>query len=316
MLRSCRGSIANQGYVSVNRDMTEQRNAQQELQQAQKLEAVGRLASGIAHEINTPIQFIGDSTQFLGEAFAGVATLFQRYRAALEGGAVESPQELQQVARDLDAEYLLEEAPKCVTRTLEGVRRVTTIVRAMKEFAHPGQPEMVATDLNRALQATLEVARGEYKYVAAVETAYGELPAVLCRASDLNQVFLNLIVNAAHAVERVVKGTSQLGNIRIATRVEAGQAVIAISDTGCGIPEEIRDKIFEPFFTTKEEGKGTGLGLATVYGIVHQSGGTVNFNNYAGVQLGVRSLDVGYTIKKDQGSFKMKGLYFGGVVRY
>ena len=270
------------GYVSVNRDMTEQRKAQEELLQAQKLEAVGRLASGIAHEINTPIQFIGDSTHFLGEAFAGVATLFQRYRAALEGGAAESQQELQQVARELDAEYLLEEAPKCVKRTLEGVHRVTTIVRAMKEFAHPGQPEMVATDLNRALQATLEVARSEYKYVATVETAYGELPAVLCRASDLNQVFLNLIVNAAHAVEGIVKGTSQLGTIRIATRVEAGQAVIAISDTGCGIPEEIRAKVFEPFFTTKEVGRGTGQGLSIARGIVVKHGGQLSFTSTVG----------------------------------
>ena len=270
------------GYVSVNRDVTEQRKAQEELQQAQKLEAVGRLASGIAHEINTPIQFIGDSTQFLGEAFAGVATLFQRYRAALEGGAVESPQELQQIARDLDAEYLLEEAPKCVTRTLEGVHRVTTIVRAMKEFAHPGQPEMVATDLNRALQATLEVARSEYKYVATVETAYGELPPVLCRASDLNQVFLNLIVNAAHAVEGVVKGTSQLGTIRVATRVEAGQVVITIVDTGCGIPEEIRGKVFEPFFTTKEIGRGTGQGLSIARSIVMKHGGQLGFTSTVG----------------------------------
>jgi signal transduction histidine kinase len=261
-----------------------ERQMKAELQQAQKMEAVGRLAAGVAHEINTPIQYIGDNTRFVEEGFAAVSDLLRLNQEAI--GAVPVPLDLQerlrQAAERADVEYLVAEVPKAISRTLDGVQRVATIVRAMKEFAHPDQKDMVATDLNRALLATLEIARNEYKYVADVQTDYAEIPLVTCHSGDLNQVFLNVIVNAAHAVEDAVKGTQRKGIIRVSTRQEGPNVVVAISDTGGGIPEAIRDKIFDPFFTTKEVGRGTGQGLAIAHNVVLKHHGSLTFTTRMG----------------------------------
>jgi PAS domain S-box-containing protein len=264
------------------RDLTESRRLQLELHQAQKLEAVGRLAAGIAHEINTPVQFIGDNTRFLADAFEGLREMLRRQDEAVEACCADRRQDLAAAAAELDLPYMLEEVPKTISRTLEGVRRVATIVRAMKEFAHPDQKEMVATDLNRALEATLEVARNEYKYVADVETALGPVPLVACHAGDVNQVFLNIIVNAAHAIADMVKGTEARGRIRVATRSEGDSVVIEIEDTGGGIPAPIRDKVFDPFFTTKPVGRGTGQGLAIARSVVEKHGGVIRFETEEG----------------------------------
>ena len=257
---------------------------QVELQQAQKLEAVGRLASGIAHEINTPIQYIGDNTRFLEESFGAMCELLRLHQRALESSALPDAvrQELSAAGERAELDYVLEQGPKSFARTLEGLQRVATIVRAMKEFAHPDQKEMVATDLNRALLATLEVARNEYKYVAEVETDLGELPRVTCHAGDLNQVFLNIVVNAAHALEDVVRGTPRRGTIRVQTRREGDSVVVAISDTGAGIPAAIRDRIFDPFFTTKEVGRGSGQGLSIARSVVLQHHGALTFETREG----------------------------------
>jgi signal transduction histidine kinase len=262
----------------------ESKRLEVELRQAQKLEAVGRLAAGIAHEINTPIQFIGDNTAFLSDAFDSLMELLARQRHALAslGPPPEVLEGLARVEQELEVAYLLEQIPQTITRTKEGVQRVATIVRAMKEFAHPDQKDMVAVDLNRALQATLEVARSEYKFVADVETAFQELPPVMCHSGDVNQVFLNVIVNAAHAIADRVKGTGARGTIRIATSM-AGEAVeVSIADTGGGIPEAMRQQIFEPFFTTKEVGRGTGQGLAIARSVVEKHHGTIEFDTEVG----------------------------------
>jgi PAS domain S-box-containing protein len=281
ILLNADGSIA--GSVSVFVDVTAARRAQEELQQAQKLESVGRLAAGIAHEINTPIQYIGDNTYFLEAAVNDLGALLNRYRGALASGAIEaSREELERAAEEIDVDDLLEQAPKTIARTIEGVKRVATIVRAMKEFAHPDRKEMAATDVNRAVLATLEVARNEYKYVADVETDCGDLPAVTCYPGELNQVFLNVVVNAAHAIADVVKGTARRGTIRVVTRREGDEVVISISDTGPGIPEAIRDKIFDPFFTTKDVGRGTGQGLALAQRIVAKHHGHIGFTTAMG----------------------------------
>jgi C4-dicarboxylate-specific signal transduction histidine kinase len=256
-----------------------ERQLEIELRQAQKLEAVGQLASGIAHEINTPVQFISDNTTFLGEAFTSLREVLRTHHEVFEaaGPAPELRRRVQEVENTVDLDYVLEEVPKTIARTLEGVRRVATIVRAMKEFAHPDQKEMVSADINGALLATLEVARNEYKYVADVRLELGEIPRVLCHAGDINQVFLNILVNAAHAIEDVVKGTSARGIITVSTRRDGPEIVVAISDTGGGIADAIRDKVFDPFFTTKEVGRGTGQGLAIARSIVAKHGGQVTF---------------------------------------
>jgi two-component system, NtrC family, sensor kinase len=161
---------------------------------------------------------------------------------------------------------------------------VARIVRAMKEFAHVDRSsEKTAADLNRALESTLVVARNELKYVAEVETEFGEIPPVVCNLGDLNQVFLNLLVNAAHAIRDVVEDTGNKGTIRVRTWQEGDQVVVGISDTGAGIPEEIREKIFEPFFTTKEVGKGTGQGLTLARSVVvERHGGSLTFESEVG----------------------------------
>ena len=266
-------------FCAFVRDLTESHRLEVELRQSQKLEAVGRLAAGIAHEINTPIQYIGDNTRFLEESFGAIWEVSRKYA---EAAPAEARQALQAVEEELDVAYLREAVPSSIQRTLQGVERVATIVRAMKEFAHPDRTEMVATDLNRAIQATLEIARNEYKYVADVEQSFGDLPLVTCHAGDLNQVILNIVVNAAHAIAEAVQGTGRRGKIRVATRRDGGFAVVAVSDTGNGIPEDIRDKVFDPFFTTKEVGRGTGQGLAIAKSVLARHSGSIGFETEAG----------------------------------
>lgn len=257
-----------------------------ELRQAQKLEAVGTLAAGVAHEINTPIQFVGDNLRFLQDAFASlqdsVAAHQKTQAMAADSGGVALHEERGGQGRN-DIQYLIDEIPKALSQSVEGVSRVATIVRALREFAHPGSREMVAADLNTALQSTLIVARNELKYVAEVEEVFGELPQVRCSIGDLNQAFLNLLINAAHAIQEVVKESRQKGRIRVESRAEGDWVQVTISDTGCGIPREIQDKIFDPFFTTKEVGRGTGQGLAIARSIIvekHQ--GTLTFTSDVG----------------------------------
>ena len=276
------------GVQGIGRDITGRDAAEVELRHAQKLESVGRLASGIAHEINTPIQFVGDNTRFLQDSFGDLQTLLAKYqelRDAANSGPVrpELLAEVHHVEETADCAYLLEEIPKALTQTLDGVTRVATIVRAMKEFAHPEGKEMAAADLNRALLSTLTVARNELKYVADVDTEFGDLPLVVCNIGDLNQVFLNLLVNAAHAIGESVKGTGQKGKIRVCTAPEGDAVLVTISDTGCGIPEANRSKVFDPFFTTKEVGRGTGQGLAIARSVVvERHKGSLTFESEVG----------------------------------
>jgi len=277
------------GVQGIGRDITGRDEAEMELRHAQKLESVGRLASGIAHEINTPIQFVGDNTRFLQDSFGCLQTLLAQYQElylAADSGAVnrELLSKVRKVEVETDCEYLLEEIPKALTQTLDGVTRVATIVRAMKEFAHPEGKEMAAADLNRAILSTLTVARNELKYVADVETELGELPLVVCNIGDLNQVFLNLLVNAAHAIGETVDGTGKKGKIHVSTVPEGNTVLVTITDSGCGIPAANRAKVFDPFFTTKEVGRGTGQGLAIARSVVvDRHKGSLTFESEEGV---------------------------------
>ncbi len=277
-----------QHLILVVEDVTERNRLEIELRHAQKLESVGRLAAGIAHEINTPIQFVGDNVSFLNTAFSDLLELCTFYRQ-LCGKARSSVLTDDDMARLREAEeaadltYLQENVPRSIAATLEGARRVAHIVQAMKSFAHPDRGEKTPADINAALRSTLTVASNELKYVAEVETELLPLPQVPCFLSDLNQVFLNLLVNAAHAVADVVTGTGKRGRIRIKTELDGDHVAVSISDSGTGIPEEIRDRVFDPFFTTKGVGKGTGQGLALARSvIVDKHGGTLDFESEMG----------------------------------
>jgi len=269
-------------------DVTDERRLEVELRQSQKLESVGRLASGVAHEINTPVQFVSDSVHFVRDAVSDLAAFVESHRSMVEklgeGEQSEVAKMVAELREDLDVDYLIENVPKALDRALEGLDRVAGIVRSMRQFAHPDQQEMSGVDLNRNLESTLIISKNEYKYVATVETELGLLPPVLCFGGDLNQVFLNLIVNAAHAIESKVRGTSEKGVIRIRTRQVGDEVVVTIEDTGTGIPEDVRDRIFEPFFTTKEVGRGTGQGLAIARStVMDKHGGSLEFETTVGV---------------------------------
>jgi PAS domain S-box-containing protein len=272
----------------IGSDVTNRKTLEEQFRQSQKLEAVGRLAAGIAHEINTPIQFVGDNMQFLHDAFSDLSKVMEKYRhlsdAAANGVAgMMLADEVAEAEMAVDINYLVEEIPKAIAQSLDGVARVATLVRAMKEFAHPDRKERAAADINAALLSTLTVARNELKYVAEVETELGDLPLAVCNIGELNQVFLNLLVNAAHAIGDAVNGTGQKGVIRVRTALEKDAVLISIADTGGGIPEDIRDKIFDPFFTTKESGRGTGQGLAIAHSVVvDKHGGTLTFASEVG----------------------------------
>lgn len=263
--------------VCVFRDITERRLLESQLSQAQKLESIGQLAAGIAHEINTPIQYIGDNGKFLEEAFQD---LMKVIHLPAQGCGDQSPSNC-----DVDVDYLREEIPKAITQLLEGVEHVARIVRAMKEFSHPGPVERTPVDINRAIESTILVSRNEWKYVADVTTDFDPtLPKVPCIAGEFNQVMLNLIVNAAYAISETVKGRSGAkGAIRISTKRNGAQAEIRVSDTGAGIPEALQSKVFDPFFTTKPVGKGTGQGLAIAHSVVVQKHrGTISFESASG----------------------------------
>jgi PAS domain S-box-containing protein len=283
--------------LAVTRNVTEQKKAEQEhqlmevqLRQAQKLEAIGQLAAGIAHEINTPTQYVGDNTRFLQDAFESIGKVLRSHEellAAAKQGKM-TP-ELLKSAEDVraasDLEYLREQIPSAISQTLDGIERVTKIVRAMKEFSHPGGKAKAPADLNKAIESTVMVARNEWKYVADLQTDLAaDLPFVPCFIAEFNQCILNLIVNAAHAIGDAIKQQpGSKGLITITTKLDGEFAEIRVADTGTGIPEIHRPHIFEPFFTTKDVGRGTGQGLALVYNsIVKKHGGTTSFDTETG----------------------------------
>jgi two-component system NtrC family sensor kinase len=282
-------------YLSiVARDITERLAAEQErqrievqLRQAQKLEAIGRLAAGIAHEINTPTQYVGDNTRFLQESFLSLLEILKNREdliSAAKSRALtpELIAQAQELSAATDLEYLRQQIPSAIGETIEGVERISKIVRAMKEFSHPGGKDKKPADLNRAIETTTTVARNEWKYVADLQLELDStLPAVPCCLGEFNQAILNLVINAAHAIgDAQKKDPSLKGRITVQTRRDGAYAEVRVSDTGTGIPEAIRPRIFEPFFTTKEVGRGTGQGLSMVYNcVVTKHSGTVTFES-------------------------------------
>ena len=287
-LRSHLGHIT--GSMIVGADITEKKSHEDQLRQAQKLEAIGQLAAGIAHEINTPTQFVADNVNFFKESWTGLSELLASVRKlSLKPASLASQSagwsEIEAAEKKIDLDYLTQEVPKAIDETLDGLQRIKKIVRAMKEFSHLGSSKLQPTDLNRAIQNTITVSGSEWKYVADLETDLDpELPQVPCLVDQFNQVILNLLVNAAHAIQDANgDGSLVKGLITVRTRKEGDSARISIADTGKGIPEEIRHRIFEPFFSTKEVGRGTGQGLALAHAtIVKEHKGKIWFESEAG----------------------------------
>ena len=277
-------------FLITGADITERRTMERELRQAQKLEAIGQLSAGIAHEINTPVQYARDNVTFVKQSWESVKEILSLSRLiTMEAGALElrpqSIDDFEAKCAEIDLDFLLKDIPSALDQSFEGLERVANIVRAMKEFSHPGSTEKVPLNINRAIESTIAVARNEWKYVADVTTEFDEsLPPVLCFAGEFNQVILNLLVNAAHAVSDVVQQEPQnKGKIAFKTWHDESWVEVQIQDTGKGIPEEISNKVFEPFFTTKEVGKGTGQGLALAHSvIVKKHAGKIWFESTVG----------------------------------
>jgi two-component system NtrC family sensor kinase len=272
----------------LGRDITSHKQQSAQVLQSQKLEAIGQLAAGVAHEINTPIQYIGDNLAFLREAFGALGTFVGECAGLQESlrqaGLTQAADEMQRVMRAADVGYLMEQIPIAIAQSLEGNERVGQIVRAMKDFSHPGTDEKTSADLNDGVRNTVAVSRNEWKYVAEVHLELdADLPKVLCFPSEINQVLLNLIVNAAQAVGDVVKGTDERGSITVRTSRDGDHVLVQVIDTGRGIPEAIRSRIFDPFFTTKEVGKGTGQGLSIARTVVDKHRGTIDVESTVGV---------------------------------
>ncbi len=283
------------GMLLTITDLTKSRALQQQLMQAQKMESVGQLAAGIAHEINTPSQYVSDNVHFLKDAMQDIQALIGSLRVLLDEKPGTDPREAQHVADiqarigamldDADVEFLEQEIPSALDQAMEGLQRIGTIVRAMKEFSHPGTKEKQAIDINDAIRSTITVTTHHWKYVAKLTTEFAsDLPPLACHPGELNQAVLNLIVNAADAVVDA-RGDmpDDMGEIHISTRKAGSWIEIRVADDGSGIPAEVKDRIFEPFFTTKEVGKGSGQGLAIVYAaIVDKHGGEIRVESELG----------------------------------
>jgi two-component system NtrC family sensor kinase len=258
-------------------EMAERQRVETELRLAHKLEAVGQLAAGIAHEINTPIQYVSDSVSFLGEAFAEMRSIVQTYRQALFDRAHHVALE-----DNADLTYIEQHAPAAVDRALTGLDRVATLVRAMKEFGQSSPDVKSIADVNRAVATTLTVASSRYRDVADVALELGDLPAVECHIAELNQVLLQLISNAADAIAEAHTAPAR-GTIRIRTWCDADAVCVSVTDNGTGIHEDIRGRIFDPFFTTKPVGRGTGQGLSIARSIVvDRHAGSLSFETVVG----------------------------------
>jgi PAS domain S-box-containing protein len=269
-LRDASGKLT--GIVGTGLDITDRKAAEQRMASGERLESIGRLAAGVAHEINTPIQYLNDSVSFISEGVTELLAYVDKLHATMSPKA----------EADEDVEYLREELPPALVRVADGLSRIAEIVRSMKDFSHADQTEMSQVDVNRSVNSTLVIARSEYKMVADLETDFAPLPSITCHGGQINQVVLNLVVNAAHAIADVIKDSGGRGKITVKTCVEDRHVVISIADTGGGIPPEIRAHIFDPFFTTKEVGRGTGQGLSIARGVVKAHGGSLEFETEMG----------------------------------
>ncbi len=273
-----------EGFIILGKDLTEQKILEGQLLQSRKLEAIGQLAAGVAHEINTPLQYVGDNLKFINKSFTGILNILDVYQRLIE--YIDSKEnensltkQVNEYSQQIKLPFLLEQMPKAIEQSLEGVDRVSAIVQSMKSFSHPGLGSKQPADINKSIENTVMVSRNEWKYDAEVVLELDEtLPEIPCLESELNQVILNLIINSVDAIhEAREKGKTENGIIKIITKHDDKDAIIIVQDNGTGIPKEIREKIFDPFFTTKEVGKGTGQGLAISYNVIVEKHGGIMY---------------------------------------
>jgi two-component system, NtrC family, sensor kinase len=277
-------------HEDLTRTLAELRHAQAQLLESNKLEAIGQLAAGVAHEINTPIQYVSDNAGFLETAFQQLVELLGETSTVVNAltASSDAPNALHELAEKFRAtrlDWLREEIPRAIAESMDGLERVSTIVSAMKEFSHPSAAEKEMTDLHDAITTTITVARHEWKYVADIETHFDPaVPSIPCLRNQLNQVVLNLIVNASHAIaERLGDGASK-GKITITTELSNAEVELRVQDDGVGIPPGVASRIYDPFFTTKPVGKGTGQGLSIARSVVvERHGGSIRFESTPGV---------------------------------
>jgi two-component system NtrC family sensor kinase len=256
----------------------ELKDAQLQIFQQEKMASIGQLAAGVAHEINNPMGFISSNLGTLNkyvDRLAEFISAADQSMIACAGSA--EADKLKEVRKKLKVDYIIDDSRQLIAESQDGAGRVRRIVQDLKSFSRVDLAECALINLNEALETTINIAWNEIKYVATLSREFGEIPEILCYPQQLNQVFLNLLVNAAHAI-----GEKQ-GTITVRTWSEAESVLVSVTDSGCGIPEEIRQRIFEPFFTTKEVGKGTGLGLSISYDIIRKHGGEISVESEVGV---------------------------------
>ncbi|MFY2508307.1 MHYT domain-containing protein [Vibrio pectenicida] len=276
-------------FSCVVRDITSRLEQEKVIRQSQKLESMGQLAAGIAHEINTPTQYVSDNTNFLKSSFGTFLNIVTELKQVDQTHPTAQPKQeainLNKLLEKHDFDFIAEEIPLAIDQSLEGLNRISKIVHAMKSFTHSGHGEVQQVDILEAIESTITIARSEWRYVANVETDFApSTPKIPCRRDEFNQVILNFIINAAHAIEEKYKGQdSQLGSIKISVFPETHYVIIKIEDNGIGIPDNIIDNIFDPFFTTKDVGKGTGQGLNLAYScIVEHHKGVIHTETQVG----------------------------------
>jgi len=275
-------------YLAVIHNSTERKQAAQSLREAhaqllqnEKMASIGQLSAGIAHEINNPMGFINSNLSTLEKYIEK----FDRYinyleEALQESGSQQRQQAAAQLRSSLKLDFVQRDIRQLLDESSDGAERVMKIVQDLKTFSRSDTSQVARADLHQCLDSTINIIWNQIKYVAELRREYGDLPKVICNVQQINQVFMNLLINATHAIEE--KGTEELGSITVRTWAENDSVFIAFSDTGCGIPEEVRSRIFDPFFTTKEVGKGTGLGLSISYDIIYKHGGELTVRSLVG----------------------------------
>ncbi len=269
------GAVVFDGWIIDN---TERKRVQSSLERTQMLQSIGRLSAGIAHEINTPIQFIGDNIKFLSDSFGQVRNildLYERFETLgdedFNAGCARLLSEIGEIRKEVDLSFLVNEIPQAIEQSLEGIKRVSTMLSAMRDFSHIDERRANSVDINKVIQSTVVICRNEYKYIADILLDLDDnLPRVICCQDDINQVLLNLIINAVHSIEERQKKDKQRGTIKIRTQKHERDVVIRVQDSGTGIAPEVQEKMFEPFYTTKDAGKGTGQGLSIIKSIVEE----------------------------------------------